>query len=70
MCGAAIALSRVVFSSQPCASSPENPEIEALKMYIHSLEIRLVKLEQTVKLGGLLLGIVPTALQLYQIFHR
>ena len=47
-----------------------NPEIEALKMYIHSLEIRLVKLEQTVKLGGLLLGIVPTALQIYQIFQR
>jgi hypothetical protein len=45
-----------------------NHEIEALKMYIHSLEIRLVKLEQTVKFGGLLLGIVPTALQLYTIF--
>jgi hypothetical protein len=47
-----------------------NPEIEALKMYIHSLEIRLVKLEQTVKFGGLLLGLVPTVLQLYQIFRH
>lgn len=47
-----------------------NHEIEALKMYIHSLEIRLVKLEQTVKFGGLLLGIVPTALQLYTIFNH
>jgi hypothetical protein len=47
-----------------------SPEVEALKMYIHSLEIRLVKLEQAVKFGGLLLGIVPTALQLYQIFKH
>ena len=46
------------------------PELEALKMYIHQLEIRLVKLEQTVKMGGLILGVVPTALQLWQIFHR
>jgi hypothetical protein len=46
------------------------PELEALKIYIHQLEIRLVKLEQTVKFGGLLLGIIPTALQLWQIFHR
>jgi hypothetical protein len=46
------------------------PELEQLKMYIHQLEIRLVKLEQTVKMGGLILGVVPTALQLWQIFHR
>ena len=46
------------------------PELEALKMYIHQLEIRLVKLEQTVKFGGLVLGIIPTALQLWTIFHR
>jgi hypothetical protein len=47
-----------------------NQEIEALKQYIHQLEIRLVKLESTVKFGGLLLGLVPTALQVYSIFWR
>lgn len=47
-----------------------NAEIEALKVYIHALEIRLVKLEQTIKFGGLILGVVPTALQLWQIFVR
>jgi len=46
------------------------PDIETLKFYIHALEIRIVKLEQTVKFGGLILGIVPTALQLWTIFHR
>jgi hypothetical protein len=45
-------------------------DLEQLKVYIHQLEIRLVKLEQTVKLGGLLLGVVPTLLQLYSIFRR
>jgi hypothetical protein len=45
-------------------------EVENLKQWIHQLEIRIVKLEQTIKLGGLILGVVPTALQLYQIFHR
>lgn len=47
-----------------------NAEIEALKVYIHQLEIRLVKLESTVKFGGLLLGLIPTALQVYVIFFR
>lgn len=47
-----------------------NAEIEALKMYIHALEIRLVKLESTVKFGGLLLGLVPTLLQVYVIFFK
>lgn len=47
-----------------------NAEIEALKVYIHQLEIRLVKLESTVKFGGLLLGLIPTALQVYAIFFR
>ena len=45
-------------------------ELEQLKIYIHQLEIRLVKLEQTVKIGGALLGVVPTLLQLYTIFHK
>jgi hypothetical protein len=45
-------------------------EVENLKQWIHQLEIRIVKLEQTIKLGGLILGVVPTALQLYQIFHH
>lgn len=45
-------------------------ELEHLKQWIHQLEIRIVKLESTIKFGGLLLGIVPTALQLWQIFHR
>jgi hypothetical protein len=51
-------------------SGMASEEIESLKQYIHQLEIRLVKLEQTVKFGGFLLGVVPTALQLWQIFHR
>jgi hypothetical protein len=46
------------------------PDIETLKFYIHALEIRIVKLEQTVKFGGLILGVVPTALQLWQIFSK
>lgn len=47
-----------------------NEYLEQLLAYIHALEIRIVKLEQTVKFGGLLLGVVPTALQLWQIFHK
>ena len=47
-----------------------NDELETLKQYIHQLEIRLVKLESTVKFGGLILGTVPTLLQLYAIFVK
>lgn len=47
-----------------------NTEIEALKVYIHQLEIRLVKLESTVKFGGLIIGVVPTLLQLWNMFHK
>ena len=47
-----------------------NDDLEALKHYIHALEIRLVKLEQTIKFGGFILGVVPTALQLWQIFGK
>jgi hypothetical protein len=45
-------------------------EVEALKGYVQSLEIRIVKLEMTIKVGGMLLGVIPTALQIYQIFWR
>lgn len=45
-----------------------NNELDELKQWIHQLEIRIVKLEQTIKFGGVILGIVPTALQLWQIF--
>jgi|GEM_PF-5030017 len=47
-----------------------NDDLEALKIYIHQLEIRLVKLEQTIKFGGMILGIIPTGLQLWQIFRH
>mgnify|MGYP001595230393 CR=1 FL=1 len=44
-------------------------ELDALRDAVHALELRLVKLETTIKLGGFLLGVVPTALQLWTIFH-
>lgn len=44
-------------------------EVEALKAYVQALEIRIVKLEMTIKVGGLLLGVIPTALQVYVIFR-
>ncbi len=45
-------------------------DLEALKHAVHELEIRIVKLESTVKFGGFLLGVVPTALQLWNIFVK
>ena len=45
-------------------------ELDALRSAVHQLEIRIVKLESTGKFGGFLLGVVPTALQLWNMFHR
>lgn len=47
-----------------------NPELEQLKLYIHQLEIRIVKLEQTVKFGGAILGMIPILIQLWQFFSH
>ncbi len=45
-------------------------QLDELIAQLHALEIRIVKLEFTVKAGGLLLGVIPTALQLWQIFKH
>lgn len=45
-------------------------EIKALHDALHALEIRLVRLEALVKIGGSLMGVVPIALQLWQMWHK
>lgn len=44
-------------------------ELSALHDAIHALELRLVKLETTFKIGGALIGVASLAVQIWAVFH-
>jgi hypothetical protein len=42
-------------------------EANTIKLYIHALDQRVARLERALVIGGFMLGVVPTALQLYHM---
>ena len=47
-----------------------NNEVEILRQQINELRDRVVRLETYIKVVGALVTIIPTAIQIYNMFHK